>query len=126
MVPYIQFLAISQDELIILWEYHLDNPNTCVKLKIFHPTQLPVPLYSGEMSHHVCESGKFPDVTVCHTISNMSSPSRCQWHDSSVCQPKGDSTWKSIQTSVCPSSIPSIQSSANFMVKIPMMMSCQP
>ena len=23
------FLAITQDELI-LWEYHLDNPNTCV------------------------------------------------------------------------------------------------
>ena len=28
------FLAITQDELI-LWEYHLDNPNTCANLKNF-------------------------------------------------------------------------------------------
>ena len=31
--PY-DFLAITQGELI-LWEYHLDNPNMCVKLNIF-------------------------------------------------------------------------------------------
>ena len=31
--PY-DFLAITQGELI-LWEYHLDNPNICVKLNIF-------------------------------------------------------------------------------------------
>ena len=28
------FLAIIQDELI-LWEHHLDNPNTRAKLKLF-------------------------------------------------------------------------------------------
>ena len=28
------FLAITQDELV-LWEYHLDNPNMCVKPKLF-------------------------------------------------------------------------------------------
>ena len=31
--PY-DFLAITGDELI-LWEYHLDNPNRCAKPNIF-------------------------------------------------------------------------------------------
>ena len=52
-----------------------------------------------------------PDVSICHTACSMTSPSLCQSHDSSVCQPKCDSTWKS--------SVLSVQPSAKFMVKIP-------
>ena len=50
------FFAITQEDLI-RWEYHLDNPNTIVNLKIFQPTLLPPPLYSSEVSHHMCDSG---------------------------------------------------------------------
>ena len=55
---------LTQDELI-LWEYHLDNPNMCAKPNIFQHAQLPQPLYSGEMLHHMCDSGQsqmFPSV----------------------------------------------------------------
>ena len=55
----------------------------------------------------MCDSGQSPDVSVCDTGSSMKSLSVCQLHDSSVCHPKCDSTWKSIQPS------------AKFMVKIP-------
>ena len=66
------------------------------------------------------DSGESPDVSICHTVSTMTSSSICQLHDSSVCQSKHDSTWKSINPPVCPLSIPSIQPSAKFAVKIPM------
>ena len=86
----------------------------CAKLKIFQPTLLPPP-----MSHHMCDSGESPDVPICHTVSSMTSPSVCQSHDSSVCQSKCDSTWKSIHLSVYQLSVPSVQPSPQFMVKIP-------
>ena len=89
-------------------------PNTSVKPKFFQPTLLPPPLYSGEMSHHMHDSGESPDVSVCHTISYMTSPSVCQLHDSSVCQPNHESTWKSFYPSVCLSSVLSVQPSAKF------------
>ena len=50
----------------------------------------------------------------------MTSPSICQSHDSSVCHPQCDSTWKSVSMSVCPLSVLSVQPSAKFMVKRPM------
>ena len=112
------FLAITREE-ISHWKYYYVYPNKCVKPNIFQPTLLP-PLYSGEMSHHMHDSGESLDVSVCHTISNMTSPSICQSHDSSVCQPKHDSTWNSIHLSVCLSSVLWIQPSAKFTVKIPM------
>ena len=96
----------------------------CATLKIFLPTLLP-PLYSGEMSHHMHDSGESPDVSICHTISNMTSLSICQLHDSSVCQPKCDSTWNSIHPSVCLSSVLSVQQLAKFMAKIPMHIAVQ-
>ena len=40
------------------------------------------------MSHHIHHSGESLDLSVCHTISNMTSQSACQLHDSSVCQPQ--------------------------------------
>ena len=115
------FLAITQDELI-LCQYHLDNPNMCAKCKTkyFQPTLLSTPLYSGEMLHHMCDSGESPDVSVCRTISTMTSPSVCQSHDLSVFQSEHESTWNSIHPSVCLLSIPSIQPSAHFMVKTTM------
>ena len=66
------------------------------------------------------DSGESEDVSICHTISTMTSPSVCHLHDLSVCQLKHDSTWKPIHQSVCPSSVPSIQPSAKFMVKVAM------
>ena len=53
----------------------------------------------------MCDSGESPDVSVCHIVSSMTSPSVCQSHEF---QPKCDSTWKSVCLSVCPSTIPSI------------------
>ena len=89
------FLAIAPKE-ISHWEYYLTYPNKCVKLNIFFPTLLPPSLYSGEMLHHMPDSGESLHVSVRHTINNMTSPSICQSHDLSVCQPKCDSTWNSI------------------------------
>ena len=96
---------------------------------IFKPAVLPTPLYewtpsvdphkSGEVLHHIHDSGKSPDVSICHTISSTNSPSVCQLHDSSVCQTMHNSIWKFIHPSECPSSILSIQPSAKFMVKVP-------
>ena len=68
----------------------------------------------------MCDSGESPDVSVCHTVSTMTSPSVCQSHDLSVCQTRHDFTWKSVHLSVCLLSLLSIQPSAKFMVKIPM------
>ena len=48
----------------------------------------------------MCDSGKSPDVSICHTVSNMASLSICQLHDLSVCQPKHDSIWISVHLSV--------------------------
>ena len=64
------------------------------------------------------DSGESPDVSMCHTASCMTSLSVCQLHDSPVCQPNCDSTWKAVCLSVCRSSVPSVQPSAKFMVKI--------
>ena len=49
-----------------------------------------------EMVHHMCDSGESLDISVCLTISNMTSPSVCQLHDLSVCQPsnKGNNEHK--------------------------------
>ena len=91
-----------------------------MKPNIFQSTLLPAPLYS----HHMHDSGESQDVSVCHTI-NTTSPSVCQLHDSSVRQPKHDSTWNSIHLSVCPSSVLSVQPSAKIMVKIPMSIAVQ-
>ena len=49
------YLAITREDLIC-WEYHLDNPNTSVKPKIFRFTLLPPTVYPGEMSHHMRDS----------------------------------------------------------------------
>ena len=72
------------------------------------------------MSHHIHDSGESQDVSVCHTISNVTSLSVCQLHDSSVCQSKPDSSWNSVHQSVCPLSVLSVQPSAILTVKIPM------
>ena len=50
------FLAITQDELI-LWEYHLDNPNTCDTLNIFQPTLLPGIFSNLHYYQHHCTWG---------------------------------------------------------------------
>ena len=65
------------------------------------------------------DSGESLDDSVYHTITNMTSPSVCESHDLSVCQPKHDSTWSSVCPSLCPSSVLFIQPSAKFMVIIP-------
>ena len=65
------------------------------------------------------DSDESPDMSNCHTISTMTSLSMHQSHDSSVCEPKCDSTRNYIHLPVCPSSVPSVQP-ANSMVKIPM------
>ena len=65
------------------------------------------------------DSIESPDLSISHTVSTMTSPSICQSHDSSVCEPKHDSTWNSIHPSVCSSSVLSVEPSAKFMVKIP-------
>ena len=77
------------------------------------------PPKSDEVLYHMHDSGESPDVSICHTVSSMNSPSACQSHDSSVSQPSCDSIWKSVHPSVCLSSIPSIRPSAKFTVKIP-------
>ena len=62
------------------------------------------------------DSGESPDVSICHTVSNMTSGSICQSHVLSVSQPTCDSTWKSVHLSAGLLSVPSIQPSARFMV----------
>ena len=42
------------------------------------------PVYSGEVSHHMCDSVETNDSLVCHT-TNMTCPSICQSHQPSVC-----------------------------------------
>ena len=59
-------------------------PNKCVKPKIFQPTLLPPLMYSGEISHHMHDSGESVGSSCCHTI-NTTSPSICQLPESSVC-----------------------------------------
>ena len=56
---------------------------TSTKPKTFQPTLLPPPVYSGEVSHHMCDSGESDDLSVCHTIK-MTSPSVCLSHHLSV------------------------------------------
>ena len=52
------------------------------------------------------DSGESLDVSICYTISNMTSPSISQSHDLSVCQPKTDPVEKPLLTigliSSCP------------------------
>ena len=67
------FLAIAPKDITCL-NWYLMCPNQCAKQKIFQPTLLPPPVYSGEVSHHMCDSGKSNDSSVCHTIK-MTSPS---------------------------------------------------
>ena len=56
-----------------------------VSLKIFQSTLLPLPLYSGEVSHHMHDSGETDDYSsVCHT-ANKTCPSICQSCQLSVC-----------------------------------------
>ena len=74
------FLAIAPEE-ISCWKYYLVYPNKHAKLNIVQPMLLPPSLYSGEMSHHMHDSGESLDVSICHTI-NMTSPSTCLLHDS--------------------------------------------
>ena len=62
------FLAIAHKE-ISHWKYYLTYPNTCVKQKILQSPLLPPSLYSGEMSHHMHNSGESLDVYVCHTVN---------------------------------------------------------
>ena len=90
------FLAIAPEEVSFCNYY----PNICVKLKKLQPTLPLPPLYSWEMSHHMNDSGESLDVSVCHTV-NMTSLSVCQLHDLSICQPNHDSTWNSVNPSVC-------------------------
>ena len=86
------------------------NPNKCSKPKIFQTTVLPASLYkwtlsvdppkSGEVSHHMHDSGESPDVSICYTTSSMNSLSLCQSHDSSVSQSSHNSNWKFVHMSV--------------------------
>ena len=66
----------------------------------------------------MCDSGESPGVSVCHTFRSMNCPSICQFHDSFVCQSIHSSTWKYIHPSVHLLSVPSIQPSAKFTVKV--------
>ena len=71
-------MAISCEEQIP-WEYHPENPNKCSTPNLYQPTVLPAPLYewtpsvdppkSGEVLHHMCDSGESPDVSTCHILS---------------------------------------------------------
>ena len=96
-----KFLTITQ-EVLIHWEYHLDNPNMSVNLKIFRSTLILPQMYSGEVSHHMCDSGESNDSSISHTThktclyicqlhqpsvfhtTNMMCPSVCQSHQPSV------------------------------------------
>ena len=73
------FLAIAPKD-IFHWEYYVAYPNICVKPDVFQPALLPASLYTGEVLHHMHDSGESPDVSVCHTISSMTSPSICPSH----------------------------------------------
>ena len=55
-----------------------------VCLKIFWPTLLAPPLHSGEVLHHMCDSGESNDLSICHT-NNKICPSVCQPCRPSVC-----------------------------------------
>ena len=107
--------------------HHLCNSGESLDLSVCHTinmtslsicqsTELSVCHMINMTSLSICQS---PESLVCHTIITTS-PYICQLHDSSVCQPKHDSTWNSTCLSVCSLSVPSIQPSANFTVKIPM------
>ena len=76
------FLTITPKNITHL-NYYLMYANKCVKLKIFQPTLLPL-LYSGEMSHHMHDSGESQDLSFCHSV-NTTSLSVCLSHISSVC-----------------------------------------
>ena len=67
----------------------------------------------------MCDSGESPYVSVCHTVSSMTSPSICQMHELSV------RFHLELCLSVCPLSIPSIQPSAKFTVKVSMSIAVQ-
>ena len=69
------FLAITQEDLIC-GEYHLDNPNMSVNPAIFWSTLLPPPVYLGEVSHHMHDTGESNNLFVCHT-THKTCPSVC-------------------------------------------------
>ena len=79
ILPYM----ISWEDLIC-WEYHLDNPNMSVNPKIFQSTLILPPMYSGEMLHHMHDSGEANNSSVCHT-SHTTCPSVCQSCQLSIC-----------------------------------------
>ena len=70
------YLAITREDLIC-WEYHLDNPNISVRPNIFRSTLIPPLVYCGEVSHHMRDSIKTYESSVCHT-TNMTRPYVCQ------------------------------------------------
>ena len=75
---------------------------------------------SGEVLHHMCDSGEFPDVSVCHTLLAQQV---CLYASHMICLPVNEivipsrslSIWKSVH----PSSIPASQPSAKFTVRMP-------
>ena len=88
------FLAITQEDLI-RWEYHLDNPNMSVNPKNFQSTLILPPMHSGEVSHHMRDSGESNDLSICHT-TNKTCLSICQ-----SCQPSVSHTVTMTSLSVC-------------------------
>ena len=90
------FLIIAHKDITHL-NYYLTYLNKCVKPKLFQSTLLPPPLYSGEMSHHMHDSGESNNPSVCHTF-NMTSPSICHSRQTSV-----HHTVKMISPSLCQS-----------------------
>ena len=108
------FLTITREDLI-RWEYHRDNPNTSINPKMFLPI-LPTPVHSGEVSHHMHDSGESNDSSICHT-THKTCPSVCQLHQPSVCH---------TTNMMCPSVCQQCQSSVSHTVKTTCPSVCQP
>ena len=79
-------------------------------LKIFQPTLLPPPVYLGEVSLHMHDSGESNDMSVCHT-TNKTCPSICQPHQPSVCH-----SVKMTCLSICQSCQTSVSHTINHMI----------
>ena len=108
------FLAITQEDLIC-WEYHLDNPNMSVNPKLFQSTLILPPMYSGEMSHHMCDSGESNNSSICHT-TNKTCLSICQSCQPSICH---------TTNKICPSICQSRQLSVSHIIKMTCPSICQ-
>ena len=109
------FLAITQEDLIH-WEYRLDNPNMSVNPRNFQSTLLPPPLYSGEVSHQMHDSGETNDSPICHT-THKTGLSICQSRQMSICHPTN---------MTCPSVCQSCQLSVSLTIKMTCQSVCQP